>query len=136
MHIAPYPDTVVIVSLDFDRDVVEQKYASVFSSPGIYASISESKRGFGYLDGKVTCETPTHTAYPSWYSRTELDRIIIHDDDSYDRKEREKDWAISLSCMTRIGGCSDARSIMPLALPLSATSDTSQRELKFADGCK
>ena len=116
--LAPY--TSVEARLVFKDGVVQEKGVTVFVASGFAAQVTERKRGFGLPNGIATSEDRPHYVGFNRNSDTSFRHITVSDDDSYSEKERSVDWVINLDCLTRLGGCRDARSILPNALPPSA----------------
>jgi hypothetical protein len=118
MHLAPY--TSFDARLTFKDGVAQEKQVTVFIASGFWGSVTERKRGFGLPNGIATSEDPSHYAVSNCNSPTNVRNIRITDDDSYGETERNNDWTVKVDCLTKLGGCKDARSILPNAHSTSA----------------
>ena len=107
LKLAPYTD--FRGSITFKNDVVVQKEARVFASgSGCAVAIMEDAHGFGIVDEiEPSNRTDRHVFVSSPGSTPS--RIMIYDDNTLGDMQRRADWNLNLLCLTRLGGCSDAR---------------------------
>jgi hypothetical protein len=114
--LAPYTDFQVWITIK-DGVVVEKSAREAAVGCGCAAHVDERKRGLTFDnalpsdDRLAPNERPNHVVHGGAW------RMMIHDDDTYDEAGRRKDWAFNLSCLTRFGGCWDARVMLPNAVP-------------------
>ena len=111
LHLAPYASMEAIVVLK--DGILQKKSVIVFAGSGLAATIEERKAGFGYAPGDDSDQVPRHRTGVTWNSMTAIRTVTIADNNLLEWGKRQKDWQISLICLDKIGGCSDARSIVP-----------------------
>lgn len=113
LKLAPYTD--FIVTIVFKDDVVIAKSARVLlANTGGGASVMDMQRGLRFCPVSDEPKGSNHLVSglaPN--SPTSVWRISICDVDSYDDEGRRRDWGFDLSCLTRLGGCRDARTVLP-----------------------
>lgn len=113
LKLAPYTD--FIVTLVFNNDVLVWKSAREYvPSRGCRASVLEVNRGLPFPEIVPGAENPNHSVFGG--TPSSIARISVYDDDTYEEAGRSKDWAFNLSCLTRLGGCRDARMMLPRAV--------------------
>lgn len=115
----------LFVTVAINGGVVVTKSAMEWSGaagPVAAARVSESKRGFAYLDKVRPSNHPCRTVY--WekqapqIARDEVRRIFIEMDDTCPESQRNIDWAFDFSCLSQFGrGCQDAKTMLPNATP-------------------
>lgn len=108
---------VVEMDVSFDQGMVMEKHA-LFFTPGVGhpefgVVIDESVCGFGVEGGSVPQGCPQHIAYRRIWNDAAWTRIRISDDTEVSDADRKTDWNINRDCMTKFGGCRDAREILP-----------------------
>ena len=110
-HLAPYTSMDALVV--FKNGVLQKKSVTVFVASGVAATVEERNSGFGFPAGDVSDLVPRHRTGIAWNSATAVRSINISDNSSLEEAKRQSDWRISLSCLDKLGGCVDARSIIP-----------------------
>jgi hypothetical protein len=116
------PGAALYANVAFEKGTVSEKGALFCEGSGpIYGgSVEERLRGYGYVGGVESNNSPHHQVHSSigrvvdgvvdkktWF------RIFINDDEQATEAEKQADWHINLACMTKIGGCRDARELFP-----------------------
>jgi hypothetical protein len=111
------------VYLTFKDGILVGKYAvEAVPSTGYSASVEETVRGFGFVDGVAPAQHPNHIVLGATRNAQGVSkRIIIRDDNSYGDAGRRQDWEFNLACLTRFGGCGDARLFLPHVIPAQAS---------------
>jgi hypothetical protein len=112
LHLAPYASMDAL--LVFKNGVLQKKSITVFVASGIAATVEERNAGFGFPAGDVSDLVPRHRTGITWNSATVVRSITISDNNFFEEAKRRNDWRISLSCLDRLGGCVDARSIISI----------------------
>ena len=81
---------------------------------GRWARVTEEKRGYGFATGIAPSDHPNHIVSGGWQSEASALNIAIEDDDTYPESERQNDWHLDFSWLTRFHAyCSDARLMLP-----------------------
>jgi hypothetical protein len=126
------PGAVLYANVAFEKGRVCKKWAGFGEGSGpIYGgSVEESVRGYGQVGGVESNDSPHHRVHVSigrivdgvvddktWF------RIFINDDDQATDAEKQADWHFKLACMTKIGGCRDARELLPDARRTTIPAD-------------
>lgn len=114
MRLSPYTSFDAI--LVFKDGIVQEKGVSVFVATGFAVTVDERKRGFRLPNGIATSEDLPHNVAQSRNSPPIVRTISVYDDDSYGEKGLDADWIVDLGCLTKLGGCKDARAILPNAI--------------------
>jgi hypothetical protein len=112
LHLSPYASMDAL--LVFKNGVLQKKSITVFVASGIAAMIEERNAGFGFPAGDVSDLVPRHRTGITWNSATIVRSIAISDNNLLEEPKRRNDWRISLSCLDKLGGCVDARSIISI----------------------
>lgn len=122
LRLAPYTEFRAYVTMK-DSIVVEKYAVEAVPSIGCNASVDETVRGFGFVDGVAPAEHPNHMILGGGQAPSK--RIIVRDDSTYGDAERRQDWDFNLACLARFGGCGDSRLLLPHAVPTQTRSGNS-----------
>ena len=108
------PWSMFVAEVAFDKGIVVRKSASIAVGNGaeLAGSVTECLQipTGGGLEGEELPPPPHHLAgyeYNPWH------RFYIIDDVGATEAEKHADWHINLACMTKFGGCRDARELFP-----------------------
>jgi hypothetical protein len=90
------------------------------SGTGCAVSIVEDQHGYGIVD---EIEPKEHTDRHVFVSshKTTPSRISVYDDNTVEEIQRRADWNFNLLCLTRFGGCTDARAMFGNEPPIPTT---------------
>jgi len=116
-------------TLTFRDGILVRKHATEFiPASGCAAKVTERKRGEGFENGIAPQDFPRHTVTGTWNSPTNARLIYVENDNTYGEAQRRSDWTFNLSCLTRIGGCRDARYVLPGVVPPPYQTKTSPKQ--------
>ena len=123
LRLAPYTEFKSDVTLK-DGVVVQKtgsEYVAVYAGSKVRgvrcsASVIEHVRGYGPYVGVTSGGFPNHIVYATPDAQNFVRHSRIEDDSSYGQTERHSDWLFNLRCLSRIGGCGDARLLLPNAV--------------------
>ena len=126
LRLAPYTSFRAYITFGKNGVVIQKSGLEqvagyvAFDVPGVLcaASVRESLRGEIPLYGVDPGDLPNHIVYAAAPDDPNFARrSLIEDDITYGEAERHRDWTFNLACLTRIGGCRDARFLLPNAIP-------------------
>ena len=109
------PYTTIDFSLTFEKGIVVEKTVRIYVSSGYAAAVLERKRGFGFQNGIVRATDRSRYVDHNWQSDTHMGRIDVTDDSSLALTKRKADWQVNVGCLSRLGGCTDARQLITLS---------------------
>jgi len=112
LHIASSKQ--VWVTLDYRNGVVVSKSVQFAEDPRIGAVTRQLLRDIGPLPVGAATSSRTITVA---IADSQNAIVKVYDDESVSTDQRQRDWQVDLSCLSRIGACSDPRVILPGAFP-------------------
>lgn len=122
LKLAPYTDFRAWITLR--NDVVVEKRARMFASgSGCGVSVVEDVHGYGIVDEIEPNEHSDRHVFVS-SPNTTPSRISVYEDNTVEEAHRNADWNLNLLCLTRFGGCTDARAMFGDEAAISKTPST------------
>lgn len=112
LHLAPAKR--VWVTLEYRRGVVISKSAQLAEEPHLTAVTRQLLRETAPLTVQTAPSSRTITL-----STADPKNAIakVYDDENVTSNQRQKDWMVDLSCLSRMGSCGDPRAILYGAFP-------------------
>jgi hypothetical protein len=113
LGLAPYTELRAYVRFS-DAVAVEKAASIAVRDSGCAGSVREVKRGLGFTSGVAPPDFPNRIVGGSWNSPSNKRLTSIQTDETLGAADQRKSWNLNVSCLTKIGGCRDAREIIPI----------------------
>jgi hypothetical protein len=112
LHLSPAK--WIWVTIEYRNGVVVSKSVQLSEAPHISAVTTQLIRG---IESPVTGEVFSSRRLTVSPKDTMNKLIEVYDDEDVSSEQRQKDWTVDLSCLSRLGTCGDPRAILPGAFP-------------------
>jgi hypothetical protein len=108
------PWSMFAAEVAFDKGIVVRKSASIAVGNGAeFAGNVTECLHIPQIGGLVGEELPPPAHHLAGYEYNPWHRFYIIDDVGATEADKRADWHINLACMTKFGGCRDARELFP-----------------------
>jgi hypothetical protein len=114
LRLAPYAHLQVI--LIFQNGVAASKSMSLFVENGYAALVQQDvwlESGDAGTVGNYDSERPDHVVLVYKNDEGRYARLVIRDDSRLPLEQLRADWDVNVRCLYKLGGCEDARQILP-----------------------
>jgi Tfp pilus assembly protein FimT len=112
LHLSPAK--WIWVTVEYRRGVVVSKSVQLSEAPHITAVTRQLLRE---IEPPVAGDVFSSRTLTVSVKNTKNAVVKVYDDESVPSDQRQKDWTVDLSCLSRFGTCSDPRAILPRAFP-------------------